>query len=138
VPLSPDDELGQLIRWSLRRTFAGPDPSEGCWSEILRRVQEERERKCAPPNCSATLRGLAPVVQAVVVSTLVLTFAVGVNQDVVLPREQCPTRSARIMGATVACKGYPEDTLSGCRLERMEWEHLLAEEGNIPRFAEFR
>jgi len=138
IPLSPDDDLGQLIRWSLRRTFGGTDPSEQCWSEILRRVHEEQAHESAPRNCGSVLRALAPVVQAVVASTLLLTFAVGVNQDVLPPRQECPSRSARIAGVTLACKGYPEDTLSGCKLVRMEWEHLLSEAENIPRLAESR
>jgi hypothetical protein len=138
IPLSPDDELGQLIRWSLRRSFGGADPSEECWGEILRRVHEEQARGAAPRNCGTMLRALAPVVQAVVAGTLVLTFAVGLNQDVVLPRQEGPSRSARIAGARLIRQDYPEDTLSGCRLERMEWEHLLSEAQNIPRFAESR
>jgi hypothetical protein len=138
MPLSPDDELGQLIRWSLRRTFGGTDPSEDCWSEILRRVHQERGHKSARGNYPMALRALVPMVQAVVAGTLVLTFAVGLNQDMLLPRQECPSRSARIAGATVACQGYPEDTLSGCRLVRMEWEHLLSEAENIPRLAESR
>jgi hypothetical protein len=137
MPLSPDDELGELIRWSLRRTLGGTDPSPECWNEILRRVHEERARRPAQGG-GAALRALVPVVQAVVAGALVLTFAVGTNQDVVVPQRESHVPSTVARADPVTCQGYPEDTLCGCRQVRMEWEHLFSEGGNIPRLAESR
>ncbi len=138
LPLSPDDELGRLIRWSLERSFGGADPSEECWANILQRVEEERAQKAAQCRRGPALQGLTPLVQAVVISTLLLTFAASLNQGVALPRSEAERPAVPAAPRRSTVLDFQDDNLRGCLLKRMEREKIMSAASNVPESGDLR
>ena len=134
-PLSPDDELGQMIRSSLRRSFGSIEPPAKVWGNILRRVQKDRAGATKQCHTGPALRALAPLAQVMVISTLLVTFVVGVNQDVILPRQEYCRPAATVQSA-VADPSSEEDNLRVYVLLRMEEEQLPFAVRNLPESAE--
>ncbi len=138
LPLSPDDELGRLIRWSLERSFGGSDPSEECWASILQRVEGERARRVKQCRGGPTLRALTPLVQAVVISTLLLTFAASLGRDVPVPHSEPDSHTVPTSHRSLTIPDFQDDNLRGCLLQRMKREKVLSAAGNAPEFADVR
>jgi hypothetical protein len=119
--VTEEDDLGELIRWSLEDSIAGAEPPEDIWPKIVERV----EQKQAPATARRPLRRrvafpLASLVQAVVISTLLLAFGVGVNQDVgMTAREYRLATTAPVRRPRVS-QDVPEDVLRGYILRQME------------------
>ena len=65
-PMSSEDDLARLIRWSLEDSISGAEPPADVWPKILGRVRDMR----VPTRPKRSLRPsfpLAPFVQAVVI-----------------------------------------------------------------------
>jgi hypothetical protein len=138
LPLSPDDELGRLIRWSLGRSFGNADPSEECWTSILRRVEQERAREARQCRGGPALRALTPLVQAVVISTLLLTFAASLNRDVPIPHSDLGRHPVSTSRRRSSLPDFQDGILRGSVLQRMAREKVVSAAGNVLEFAELR
>lgn len=135
---SPDDDLGQLIRWSLRRRFRMAEPPEECWDQILRRVSSQCNQKRSHEGTGTAPCVFAPVPQAAVISLLLLSFALGVNQQTVLPRQERELGVVRVSARSAGVQEYPEDNLRRYTLLRQEKAELRTSARSIPEFAELR
>jgi hypothetical protein len=118
-----EDDLGELIRWSLEDSIGGAEPPEHIWPKILERM----EQKQAPTTARRPLRRraafpLASLVQAVVISTLLLAFGLGVNQDVVMPAREVGIATAPPVRRLRVSEDAREDTLRGYVLLQMKKE----------------
>ncbi len=91
---SSDDELGQLIRWSLRNSVGTAEPSPDVWCRILERVQKQREPTSASPSSSRSSPPLAGLLQAAVIGCLLLTLAAGIDGHIIVTRKDQPIRVA--------------------------------------------
>ncbi len=109
---SSDDELGQLIRWSLRSSVGTAEPSPDVWSRILERVEEQRQPTSAPPSSSRSSPPLAGLVQAAVIGCLLFTLAAGLDGHVIVTRKDQPIRVA------AAERSLASDDLTAHRLRR--------------------
>jgi hypothetical protein len=121
-----DDDLGQLIRWSLQDSVAKAEPRAEVWLKIRDRVSQT-----SAPAVSQQPRRRLPVaslVQAVVISSLVLAFGFGVERDVVTYNRQTRTTPAPVVRPEVSYE-MPDDLLSGHLLSQMERE--LAPSGRV-------
>ena len=119
---SSEDDLGRLIRWTLEDAVSGAEPPRRVWPRILARVREMPTPTSAKRSWRRAPFPLAPFVQAVVVSALLLAFGLGLNRGVVVPRPEhrihaTPTVTRR---ARVSSQQFPEDVLRGYILVRME------------------
>jgi hypothetical protein len=86
--LASDDDLGQLIRWSMKDSISDVEPGADVWPQILKRVRE-MPAPGRPRRWSRTSPfPVAPFIQAVVVSALLLAFGLGVDQNAVMPRQE--------------------------------------------------
>ena len=116
---SADDDLGQLIRWSLQDSVAKAEPPAEVWLKIRDRVSQR-----SVPATSQRLRRRLPVVslvQAVVISSLLLAFGFGLERDVVTPSRQSRTVSAPVVRSAISYE-TPNDLLSGHLLLQMKRE----------------
>jgi hypothetical protein len=128
----PDDELGRLIRSSLDRSFGDSGPSDECWARILSRI-DTRARSNQGRNRRSLLPSIAPLVQAVVIGGLLLSFAVGLAHQPVLPRQETDTGLAHI---TRRPAQLAEDNLNLFALRQFQQASVLAEARNIPQHLE--
>lgn len=77
-----DDDLGRLIRWSLEDSLARETPPADLWTRIRARIES-----CAPGVEPALVDrkrrtlSLAPLIQTVVASSLVMAFALGIDRS---------------------------------------------------------
>jgi hypothetical protein len=109
--LAPNDDLGNLIRWGLKDSYAGTTPPHDLWPKILARVQE---RPTPTPSVSARAPrwrslSLAPLVQAVVVSSLLLAFGLRVDRNVATPRREQPAALTPVIERATVESGMPQD-----------------------------
>jgi hypothetical protein len=136
LPISPDDELGHLIRWSLGSSFGEADPSEECWTSILRRVEKERNGRAKQRHDGPALQALTPLLQAVVISTLLLTFAAGLDRDVPLRRPEPERHTVSTSRRSATALDFQDDNLRGYVLQRMQREKAASPANNLPELAE--
>ena len=126
-----EDELGQWVRLGLQESVGRHGPGEEVWARILKRVQHND----LPPASDWMPRGpsspLAQLLQAVVVSTLLLTFAFGANHGPVMPRhtEHVAATTPLVRRAAAPLRSE-EDILRGYILVRMEKESLAQRGGD--------
>jgi hypothetical protein len=129
-PMPSDDDMGRVIRWGLKDAISGAEPPADVWPRILGRVGDMP----APARPKRSFRPfsfpLAPFVQAVVVSALLLAFGLGVNRGVVLPRREYRLESTPTIRRARAAEDFPEDVLRGYMLRR-EPEQPVRQGGNI-------
>jgi hypothetical protein len=119
-PMSSEDDLARLIRWSLEYSVSGAEPPADVWPKILGRVHE-MPAPARPKRSLGTSFPLAPFVQAVVVSALLLAFGLGVERDVVMPRREYRVDSTPTVVRKVrTSEEVPEDMLRGYILAHME------------------
>ncbi len=118
-PLAANDDLGQMIRWGLEDSFSGAEPPDDVWPKVMLRVQEMR----APARCAHVKRrpsfSLAPLVQTMVVSALLLSFALGVDRNLTAPQGERTLRSTPTVPRVASSQELPNDMLSGYLLARM-------------------
>lgn len=77
-----DDDLGSLIRWTLEDSLGRETPPDDLWQRIRARIEPTvAGTQAAPPARKRHSLSLAPLIQTVVASSLVLAFAVGVDRD---------------------------------------------------------
>lgn len=120
--VSPEDGLGQLIRWSMHHSVSEAEPPTDSWSRILDRVRQMP----VPSRSRRLLKGSSfPVtafVQAVVVSALLVAFGLGLDHGVVMPqREQSKQATPTIaVRAGPPASEAPWDVLRGYVLAQME------------------
>ena len=77
-----DDDLGSLIRWSLKDSLARETPPDDLWLKIRARI--ESGASCDGLALVGRKRrslSLAPLIQAVVASSLVLAFVLGADRS---------------------------------------------------------
>ncbi len=126
-----DDELGLWIQRSLEESVQGREPSGDVWHRIRQRVEESPLPSMTDYACRGSPSPLTHLVQAVVVSTLLLTFVFGTNHDLVVPSggyvaaEKAPVRQASSSGR------FEEDVLQGYKLVRMQKEMLARRGGYV-------
>lgn len=119
-PMSSEDDLERLIHWGLEDAISGAEPPADVWPKVLGRVRDMRVPTC-PKRSLRTSFPLAPFVQAVVVSALLLAFGLGVERDVVMPRREYRVYSTpTVVRKLRAPEEVPEDMLRGYILARME------------------
>ena len=125
---SAEDDLGRLIRWGLEDSYSQAEPPADLWPKILARVQEMP----APTPSTRPARGrrrpalsLAPFVQAVVVSALLLAFMLGVDRNVVAPRVEQRVRPTPTVQRVAVDQEFPDDMLRGYMLARVERAPLV-------------
>lgn len=129
--ISAQDDLARLIRWSVPESVCGAEPPSDVWPRILGRVRE-----MPAPTAPKRLLGhsafpLAPFVQAVVISALVLAFGLGVDRSVVTPRREYRIGSTPTIRKVRATEDSAEDVLRGYMLAQRERELPSRKGGNI-------
>lgn len=118
------DDLGPLLRWGLEDWVAGAEPPDEVWHGILSRV---RGMQANPARSRVEQRrpfSLAPVLQAVVVSALVLALGLGVDRNLAPPRPELmvrPTPAVKVIGTD---QDRVDDMLRGYLLVRREQEPI--------------
>lgn len=117
-----DDELGRMIRWGLEDSFSGAAPPDDLWPRIMLRAQEAHASARHTPAKRRPSFSLAPLVQAVVASALLLAFGLGVDRNVTAPRGEQAVRSTPTVPAAVPAQQEANDMLSGYVLSRMAQE----------------
>jgi hypothetical protein len=121
--LPEEDDLGELIRWSLEDSVAGAEPPEHIWPEILERV--EQMPSPAVPRRVPQRRAVFPLVslvQAVVISGLLLAFGMGVDHNVVMPGREYALATTPPVRRSQVSEDVPQDVLRGYILLQMEKE----------------
>lgn len=116
-----EDDLGELIRWSLEDSIAGAEPPEHVWPEILERV--EQMASPATPRRQPQRRAAFPLVslvQAVVISALLLAFGLGVDDNVVMRGRETALATTSPVRRTHASEDVPQDVLRGYILVEMQ------------------
>jgi len=115
-----DNELGALIRWSLEDGLANAEPSPQAWCNIVSLVQDRSHGRTLRQGLKRLAAWpVASLVQAVVVSTLLLAFGLGVEQSVV-SRSRPGTETKIVTGREAAIFDERDDMLRGYVLLQME------------------
>lgn len=110
---SSDDELGQLIRWSLEDHIGTAEPASEVWLRILDRVQEERTPTSTRSRSRPSSAPLASLVQAAVIGCVLLTLGLGADRDFILARKEERVHSAPAAQSVVVLDKFPEDGVRG-------------------------
>ena len=126
-----EDELGLLIQRSLEDSVQGKEPGSDVWLRIRQRVEENDLRPVTDGAGRGASSPLVHLVQAVVVSTLLLTFVFGTNHGMVMPHGAHPTVQTPAVKRAHSAVVLEEDVLQGYKLVRMEREMLARRGGHI-------
>ncbi len=131
---SADSEgnLGLLIRWGLEASVSGAEPSADVWPRILSRVGAMDIPRGGRYRKNRSLFPLAPLLQAVVISVLLLVFGLEVNHDWVTPKGDGRAYSTPITRRAPTSQEYPDDILRGCILARQAREERVRRTRSIP------
>jgi hypothetical protein len=116
-----EDSLGRLIRCSLEDVVSKAEPAADVWPRILEQVKQMGQ---PAPSRRRFLSGLAPLMQAVVVSSLLLAFGLGLDRTMVVPRTERQAVATPAVRLSVASDEKPQDVLSGYVLSRLAKEPL--------------
>jgi hypothetical protein len=123
--LPAEDDLEQLICWSLEDSVAGAEPPPDVWPKILDRVKQlDAPAGAVPQGKRRVAFPVASLVQAVVVSALLLAFGLGIDQNVVTPGREHPVASTPTVRRLSVPQDGPNDILRGHVLLRMERESV--------------
>ena len=120
--LSREDDLGRLIRWGLEDSVSGAEPSARVWPRVLARVREMDATE-APKRSLKRLLPLAPLVQAAVVSAILLAFGLGVDRELVTSKGYAQ-RATPTLQTSRAEDEAPDDMLRGYMLFRRQPDPL--------------
>ena len=130
--LSPeDDDLGRLVRWSVPDLIQGAEPPSETWLNVVERVRADPAAEPPAPSLRRASFPLAPFVQAVVISALLLAFGLGVDRRVVLPRQGSLSTATPAVHKTHVVRDMTEDMLSGYMLAQAEPEVPARVGGNL-------
>ena len=125
--MSSEDDLGCLIQWGLEQATAGVEPPADVWPRIAERVRGIP----APATLRRSTFPVAPFVQAVVVSALLLAFGLGVERGVVLPRREPVVRATPTVRKVRAVQDLTDDVLRGYMLVHHDEEPPARQGGDI-------
>lgn len=126
-----DDELGLLIQRSLEDSVQGKEPGSDVWLRIRQRVEENDLRPVTDGAGRGSSSPLVRFVQAVVVSTLLLTFVFGANHDMVMPHGAHLAVETPAVKQAYSAVLFEDDVLQGYKLVRLEKEMLARRGGHI-------
>lgn len=122
-----EDDLGRLIRWSLEDSVAGAEPPPDVWPRILDRVKQmDAPTSAAPRMKRRAAFPVASLVQAVVISALLLAFGLGGDQNTAMPRQEYPVASTPTVRRLAVVEEAPKDILRGYLLLQMERESVAS------------
>ncbi|MBC7263296.1 MAG: hypothetical protein H5T64_02935 [Chloroflexi bacterium] len=113
--------MGSLIRWALRESVSGGEPSPQVWSNILSKIQS-KGRAVQSRQRGRFSASFVPLLQAVVLSALILAFGVSLERDLDLWHRSAPSVAATPTRETVVPEVLFEsrdDMLSGAFLARV-------------------
>jgi len=128
---SSDDELGQLIRWSLRNFVGTAEPSPDVWCRILERVEKRCKPTSAPPSSSRSSPPLAGLVQAAVIGCLMLTLAAGIDGHIIVTRKDQPVRAAAAVERSIASDDLAPDVMRPSVYRSMERQEPVRRGGQV-------
>ena len=115
-----DDDLGSMIHWGLEDAFSRVEPPDDLWPRIVSRVEESRAPAPHAPVRRRFPFSLAPLVQTVVVSALLLAFGLGVDRNVTAPRGERNIRATPTAVKVESGREQLDDMLSGHLLTRIQ------------------
>ena len=127
-----EGDLGRLIRWELESSVSEAEPSADVWPRIMSRVGAMDVPRGGRYRKNRSLFPLAPLLQAVVISVLLLVFGLEVNNDWVTPKGDGRAYSTPITRRAPTSQEYPDDVLRGCILARQAREAHLQKTRSIP------
>ena len=133
-PASSEDDLGRLIRWSLNDLVSGAEPSAGVWTKIASRLREPPAPTGPWQWLKRSFIPLVPMLQAAVISVLLLAFGLGVDRNASAPRK---SDSVRYPTPTVLRRVTPDvegqdDMLRGYMLVQRVRVPVFRPKGHIP------
>lgn len=104
-----DDDLGSLIRWSLKSSLERESPPDDLWPKIRARIEPDTAR-AEPSRVRPKLRALslAPLIQTIVASSLVLAFVLGTDRGGSSPTKR-PVSQPRFQRTVVLGSDRPQD-----------------------------
>ena len=118
-----EDDFERLIRLGLQDSVAQAEPSPEVWPKVLARVKEMSASDKRPRRLGrGAVLSLASMVQAVVISSLLLALGLNLDQGPVLPGEEYAHSSTPIVRKSKVRGDMPADALRGYVLLRMERE----------------
>ena len=89
-----DEELGQLLRWSLATSIGNAEPSPEVWRAILERVGERRAPGSAQHTSRPSTAPLTALVQTALIGCVVMTLGLGVRRDAIIARNNLAVSTA--------------------------------------------
>lgn len=112
--------VGSLIHWALKESVSGREPSPQVWRNVLSEIQNKKR------GAQSRQRGrfsvsFVPLLEAVVLSALILAFGISLEQDFDLWQQGAPSVVATPTRETVASAVLFEsrdDMLNGAFLAR--------------------
>ena len=128
-----EDDLGRLIRWGLENSMVA-EPPEHIWPKIVARVREMHVSHGQKRWVKRSLLPLAPLLQAVVISALLLAFGLKVDRNTIMLQGAYRTSSTPVIRKISITQGCPKDVLRGYMivLAQKEKEQLDRQRGVIP------
>jgi len=129
-PTSAEDDLGRLIRWSLEDFKV--EPPARAWPKILERVREIKAPMKPRRRLRRALVPVASLVQAVVISALLLALGLGVDRNLSMPQSNYQIHPTPTVQKVSVPQGVLEDMLRGYKLARMELEPPAYKRGVCP------
>ncbi|MEM4724131.1 MAG: hypothetical protein QXP01_03890 [Candidatus Hadarchaeum sp.] len=111
-----DDDLGELIRWSLAESVGGVEPSADVWPKILNQIKAMDACPTLQRQRRRVLLPLASFIQAVVISALLLAFGLEVNRNVPLSQKAYQVSATATMPKVSAPVESDQDMLRGYML----------------------
>jgi hypothetical protein len=128
----PEDDLSRLIRWSFE-DLSKAEPPEGAWSKILSRVRKTGDRRHLKRRAKRSVLPLAPLLQAVVISVLLLAFSLELDRNVATRQTDGRPNPTPVIQRTVAPDDQHEDVLRGHLLARWAREARFPKPRSIPK-----
>jgi hypothetical protein len=129
--LTPNDDLGQLIRQSLRDSVERAEPSPVAWQQISSRVRGKGAPRSSVPRHRRVWASLAPLAQAVMISALLLAFGL-VDRNASVPRKSLVARPTPTAHTASSPAERSEDMLRGYMLFRRQPEPAQHQRGPLP------
>jgi hypothetical protein len=114
--VAPSEEVvATLVRWSLHTGIGNREPPDEVWPRILARVGEMEAPEAILPQRSKKLVPMAPLLQVVMVSAVLMTLGLGLQRNV--PRASSTKQT--VPSFEDARQGYPEDALRSYLLVKL-------------------
>ena len=129
------DELGRLIRKSLQESVSGMEPSADLWGKIAQRIDDLDGRK-RPPRVLSMSLPWASLLNTLLVSVLLVSFAGGVERDVELRRGAVTGSVAAGELHTPPAESNPESDMVRGHLLLQAARHAVARSEHVPAEAQ--